>query len=184
MTVVRKIVTIAMALSVAWGATGCAPTNSTAQPAESEAVEENPYGGFPVDLPAADEIVLSVSNGTDTVDYSMAELIELSTTEITILEPFVEKKQTFSGVPLSYLFEQSGLTASDSVATIALNDYQYVDSVDAFTANNGLLAVLRDGEQIPMDAGGPIRIVFPAETEYFALLDAWNWSLRSIERVE
>ena len=55
MTVVRKIVTIAMALSVAWGATGCAPTNSTAQPAESEAVEENPYGGFPVDLPAADK---------------------------------------------------------------------------------------------------------------------------------
>jgi hypothetical protein len=73
------------------------------------------------------------------------------------------------------------LEPDQQIATIALNDYRYTDSVKAFTASNGLLAVSRDGAPIPMDQGGPIRIVFPEDTPYFSFLDAWNWSLRSIE---
>jgi hypothetical protein len=43
------------------------------------------------------------------------------------------------------------------------------------------LALSRDGEIIAMDQGGPIRIVFPNGQEYSDFLDAWNWSLRTIE---
>lgn len=160
--------------------TGCTAGNAAPEPTES-AASENPYGGFPVDLPAAEDVVLTLSDGSRDVDITMGELIELSTEEFTIIEPFVETEQTFRGVPLDVLFAKIGFESDDSIATIALNDYQYVDTVGAFTSNNGILAVFRDGEQIPMDQGGPIRIVFPSDSGYFTVLDAWNWSLRSIE---
>jgi hypothetical protein len=143
-------------------------------------VAQNPYGGFPVDPPAADEVVLTIS-GAENRDYTMGELVDAATQEITILEPFVKRVETFKGVPLSVLFNENGLTSSSQVTTIALNDYRYTDSVDAFTGSNGILAVSRDGAPIPMDEGGPIRIVFPEDSPYFTFLDAWNWSLRSIE---
>jgi len=143
-------------------------------------VTENPYGGFPVDPPAADEVVLTI-RGSDNRDYTMGELVDTATQEITILEPFVQQVETFRGIPLSVLFNENGLASDSQVTTIALNDYRYTDSVDAFTDSDGILAVSRDGAPIPMDEGGPIRIVFPEGSPYFTFLDSWNWSLRSIE---
>jgi hypothetical protein len=160
--------------------TGCgseSPENSV-----EASVEENPYGGFPVDPPAPNEVVLTVT-GSSSRDYTMSELENLATSEITILEPFAQQTETFRGVPLADLFDESGLQAEQQVATIALNDYRYADSVDAFVSSDGILAVSRNGGPIPMDQGGPIRIIFPEGSPYYSFLDAWNWSLRSIEPV-
>jgi hypothetical protein len=161
--------------AISIGLTGC---GSDAESSEVVAAE-NPYGGFPIDPPAIDEVVLTVT-GAQSRDYTMGELDELATQEVTILEPFVKQEETFRGVPLSELFQDNGIPSGSQITTIALNDYRYTDSVEAFTASNGLLAVSRDGQAIPMDEGGPIRIIFPEGTPYFTFLDAWNWSLRSI----
>ena len=178
----RSRITATLAIAVLSSAmlAGCTAGNAAPEATES-AANENPYGGFPVDLPVAEDVVLTLSDGTHDVDITMGELIDLSTEEFTIVEPFVETEQTFRGVALDELFAKIGFESGDSIATIALNDYQYVDTAGAFTSNDGILAVFRDGEQIPMDQGGPIRIVFPSDSEYFTVLDAWNWSLRSIE---
>lgn len=157
---------------------GCATTTDAA-PAPSASASENPYGGFPVDPPAADEVVLTVV-GTTSIDYTYAELEEMATQQFEIMEPFVNQDQSFSGVPLAELFAASGIAPGDTVDTIALNDYHYSDAAEKFEGANGILAVLRDGEPIPMDAGGPIRIVFPSDSSYFDFVDAWNWSIRSI----
>lgn len=74
--------------------------------------------------------------------------------------------------------------AGARIETIALNDYRYADTVGQWVDNDALLAVLRDGELIPMDQGGPIRIVFAEDSPAYELLDAWNWSLRSIVVVD
>jgi hypothetical protein len=161
--------------AIAMGLTGCGSDTASSDVVAAE----NPYGGFPIDPPAADEVVLTIT-GSQSRDYTMGELDELATQEVTILEPFVKQVETFRGVPLSELFLDNGISSGSQVATIALNDYRYTDSVDAFTASSGLLAVSRDGKAIPMDEGGPIRIIFPEGTPYFTFLDAWNWSLRSI----
>lgn len=176
----RSMMIVAIAILIA--VTGCSSQQDTsdATPSEDLAAAENPYGGFPVDPPAADEVVLTIT-GTAARDYTMGELLESASQEVTILEPFVQQVETFQGIPLSELFSDNGLSAGSQVTTIALNDYRYTDSVEAFTNSNGILAVSRDGEPIPMDEGGPIRIVFPEGTPYFTFLDAWNWSLRSIE---
>lgn len=145
--------------------------------------DESAYGGFAIDPPAPDEVVLTI-DGASTVDFTYAELQQLATVEISIREPFVKLEQSFTGVPLGDLLAIAGVEDDATIETIALNDYRYTDTVGQWTGNDALLAVFRDGEQIPMDQGGPIRIVFDESSPAFQLLDAWNWSLRSIVVVD
>jgi hypothetical protein len=137
------------------------------------------YGGFPVDPPAADEVVLTLI-GSRTVELTMGELDALAVREVTFVEPFVKVEQTFRVVPLADLLELAGIGSGETVDTIALNDYRYSDTVRALLDAGALLAVARDAGPIPMDAGGPIRLVFDVDSSYYGFLDAWNWSLRSI----
>ena len=137
------------------------------------------YGGFPVDPPGPDEVVLTLE-GARTVDLTMAELDALAQRQVTFVEPFVKAEQSFRTVPLAELLALAGIAPEDTVDTIALNDYRYRDTVAALVAADALLAVERDGAPIPMNAGGPIRLVFDVGSGYHDFLDAWNWSLRSI----
>jgi hypothetical protein len=177
-------------LSIVFLLTGCAGANAPATDAASPSAsasasaEENPYGGFAVANPAANEVILTVKGASKTIDLSITDLKKFETQEITIMEPFVKANQTFVGVPLSELFDAAGIQATDKVSSLALNDYKYDDQASKFTASKGMIAFLRDGSEIPMDQGGPIRIVFPSGTPYFDFLDAWNWSIRTISVVE
>jgi hypothetical protein len=140
------------------------------------------YGGFPIDPPADDEVVLTLV-GSRTVELTMGELDALAVDEVTFIEPFVKVEQSFRVIPLADLFELAGITPRDPVDTIALNDYRYSDTARALLDADALLAVGRDGGPIPMDEGGPIRLVFDTGSGYHGFLDAWNWSLRSIRVV-
>jgi hypothetical protein len=157
--------------------TAAPPAVVTPEP-EGDAV----YGGFLIDPPAPDEVVLTLE-GARTVELTMAELDGLALQEVTFVEPFVKVEQRFRVVALADLLELAGIGPGDTVDTIALNDYRYRDEVSALLAADALLAVARDGEAIPMDAGGPIRLVFASDSSYHGFLDAWNWSLRSIRVV-
>jgi hypothetical protein len=166
---------------------GCAAPASTEGPVEAESsvtvVDADVYGSFPVDPPAPDEIVLTLV-GSRTVELTMAELEALARREVTLVEPFVKATQTFRVVALAELLELAGITPRETVDTIALNDYRYRDGVRALLDAEALLAVERDGEPIPMDAGGPIRLVYDTASTYYGFLDAWNWSLRRVEVVD
>lgn len=162
-----------LAVSLALAACG----SPTAE--EAPAADGDVYGGFPVDPPAPDEVVLTLVGATE-VDLTMAELEAWATTEVRFLEPFVRVEQTFTVVPLAELLPLAGIGPGDTVDTIALNDYRYRDDVGVLLAADALLAVGRDGGPIPMNAGGPIRLVFDAGSSYHGFLDAWNWSLRTI----
>ena len=168
------------------GLSGCAasPAESSANVSPSARATENPYGGFPVDPPAADEIILTIVGPKETDEYTMPQLEALASDPVTIFEPFVKAEQTFSGVSLKTLFDAAGISSGDKVSTIALNDYKYDDTASSLTGNKGILAISRDSQVIPMDQGGPIRIIFPTNTKYFSFLDAWNWSLRTIKVIK
>lgn len=183
MITVRPLaVSRAGALVVLLGAllSGCSAQVDTPAPSSSD---ENAYGGFPIDPPASDEIVLTIEAG-ETIDFTYAELQELASVEISIREPFVDEQQSFTGVPLAELLDRAGVPADARIETVALNDYRYADSVAQWVDSDALLAVFRDDELIPMDQGGPIRIVFAEDSSAFELLDAWNWSLRTITVVD
>jgi len=179
----NKAVTSALvALGLLVALTGCSAASATPTPSQTpSASATNPYGGgFTVDAPKSTDVVLTVT-GTKTVDYTMGELQKMATESLTIVEPFVKKQQTFTGVPLKTLLDSAGIAVGEKVNTIALNEYQFADTVANLEGNSAVLAVTRDGGPIPMDQGGPIRLVFPKGTKYFSYLDAWNWSLRTIK---
>ena len=175
----KKLIVSAAAIGALLVLTGCAgATEATPTPTASAT---NPYGGgFTVDAPKANDVVLTVT-GTKTVDYTMGQLDKLATEHITIVEPFVKKSQSFDGVPLKTLLDAAGISVGEKVNTIALNEYEFADTVANLETNHAILAVKRDGADIPMDQGGPVRLVFNTDSKYFAYLDAWNWSLRTIK---
>jgi hypothetical protein len=156
---------------------GCGGSAPVTSPTEAP---ENPYGGFPIDPPADDEVVLSI-DGNPGLELTYAEMQARATVTYDIVEPFVARAESFTGVLLSDLAQEAGLPADAQVTTLALNGYEYADSLATLVDSDAMIAVFRDGEIIPMDEGGPIRLIFPAGSAYYEFLDAWNWSLRNIE---
>lgn len=169
----------ALALIAAAVLAGCAATPEPTEPTPTE----NSYGGFAVDPPADDEVILTIE-GDSVIDFTYGELQRLADVEVDIVEPFVDRQQSFTGVPLAELLDRAGIAPDERVETVALNDYRYSDTALGWASNGAILAVFRDDELIPMDQGGPIRIVFAADSPAFGTLDAWNWSLRTIAVVD
>ncbi len=172
---------IAIALSALLLLTGCSTSSKSSEVTPTPSASSNPYGaGFVVDPPADSDVVLTI-NGATTKDFTMGQITALADEEITIMEPFVKMEQSFKVVKIEKLIQGLGFKPTDTLSTVALNDYAFPDTVANFTKNNAYIAVSRDGSAIPMDQGGPIRIVFASDSGYFANLDAWNWSIRTIE---
>lgn len=165
--------------------TGCGsaktPTASTSTSSPTPSVSPtNPYGAAPIDPPSATDPLLTISKGTNSSSLTMAQLLALGTSDISIYEPFVKQRQTFTVIPLIKIFALASISGTDSVATKALNDYVYTNTAAKFIAAKGYLAIKRNGTDIPFDQGGPIRIVFPDDSSWSKFLDPWNWSLSSI----
>lgn len=144
------------------------------------AAEKNPYGTSTVDPAGPNEIIFSVSKGSRKADFTVSRLLKMKSTTITIYEPFVKKRQTFTVIPMKNFFALVGIAGNDKVVTTALNDYIYANSAAKFNAANAYIAIKRDGSPIPYDQGGPIRLVFSDQSKWAKFLDAWNWSLVSI----
>jgi hypothetical protein len=100
--------------------------------------------------------------------------------KISIYEPFLKKRQSFSVIPLKSLFNLAGISGKDRVKTIALNDYVFTESAENFIEADTYLAIKVNGQPIGYDQGGPIRLIFSDKSKWSKNLDAWNWSLASI----
>lgn len=166
------------------GATPSSPSASSSGPCDSGASPaENPYGGVAVDPPAADEPVLVAVDGDGAeTSLTIGQLEALGTEEIQINEPFVKSCQTFTAVPLAAVLKAADIpTSAGTLSTVALNDYVYDGSIPELVQGDALIAIERAGQEIPVDQGGPIRIIFPDDSPMASNLDAWNWSLMRIE---
>jgi hypothetical protein len=144
------------------------------------ATTANPYGAAAIDPPAANEVILTLGHKGKLRKFRFEDLLQLKNSTITIHEPFVKKNQSFTVVPLKALFASVGITSSEMVQTKALNDYIYSNRASEFLKADGYLAIKRNGQVIPYDQGGPIRIIFPNTSKWSTFLDPWNWSLMSI----
>jgi hypothetical protein len=141
---------------------------------------ENPYGTSKIDPAAPNEVILSITKGKQKADFAYPRLLKLKHSTISIYEPFLKKRQTFTVIQLKTLFNFVGISGKDKVVTKALNDYIFTATAADFISAQGYLAIKRDGVAIAYDQGGPIRIVFPDNSKWSKNLDAWNWSLASI----
>lgn len=140
----------------------------------------NPYGTSTIDPAAPNETILVISKGSRRAEFASIRLNRLKSSEISIYEPFVKKREKFTVIPLKTFFTLVGISGRDKVVTRALNDYTFTAEADQFIAAGAYLAIKVNGKDIGYDEGGPIRIVFSDKSKWAKNLDAWNWSIASI----
>jgi hypothetical protein len=140
----------------------------------------NPYGTTTVDPAAPNEVILTISKGDRSAEFSYSRLLKMKQSTITIYEPFLKKRQSFTVVQLKSLFNFAGISGDDKVITTALNDYIFTAKASQFVSAGAYIAIKRNGSAIGYDQGGPIRIVFADDSKWAKNLDAWNWSLERI----
>ena len=183
LTAIAGITSICVALVLL---AGCSSTNESAEKSAPKATAptttaKNPYGDpIKVDPPGPNDVVLTVTGPAAKKTYTLAAISGIGAKTLTIKEPFVKRTETFSAVPLESLLTPSGISGDQKVDTVALNEYVYSASAKSLVDGGALLAVSLDGNPIPIDQGGPIRIIFPDGSPGASNLDAWNWSLSSI----
>jgi DMSO/TMAO reductase YedYZ molybdopterin-dependent catalytic subunit len=88
----------------------------------------------------------------------------------------------FTGVDLKRVLDSVGVPATaTSIHVTALDDYQVDLTMDEIRSGEIVLATRQDGAAIPLDKGGPTRIVFGPGVASGQNPDEWIWSLALIE---
>ena len=141
----------------------------------------NPYGGTNIDPLPATATIFTVTNGKKSINYSKNDLLKIKSSVISIFEPFVQKRQSFTVIPLDYFLGKSGISSSVTIDTVALNDYIFSEKSANFSKAKAYIAIARFGKDIPYNQGGPLRLIYAANSSWSKNLSAWNWSLRSIK---
>jgi hypothetical protein len=166
---------------------GDATTSSPAPVSEWEDVSAGTISaGDPIPAPE-DEPILSISglisntNRSDEISIDLPTLEKMPLVKFEAFEPFEERNMTFEGVLMADLMEIAGADTKASEAHFtALDDYEFTIPLEDIRRTRVLLATMADGEHMTVEDGGPIRIVFPPDSELGQNPDAWIWNVEII----
>jgi hypothetical protein len=126
---------------------------------------------------------ISATNSGGALVLDRATIEQLSVHQVELYEPWVKKDMMFRGVWLQDLLAVAGVAPGATRLHItALDDYAVDISLADIKAGGIMLATRTgDGSVIPIDEGGPTRIVFMDDVKAGANADQWVWSLKSID---
>lgn len=182
---------LAGALAGACGAGAAEPPDPAAAsvPSATRVVEEpvvRPGDAVPAPSGAAVLTVsgrISVTNDGTVLRLDPAALDQLGRVQAHVYEPWVKKALDFQGVWLDDLLDVAGINpAASTVHLTALDDYQVDLSVADVMAGGVLLATRTgDGAPIPVEDGGPTRVVFVGGVPVGSSAEKWIWSLSTID---
>jgi hypothetical protein len=142
----------------------------------------------PLPAPTGERVLRIAGVKTGNVSATVTELDfktldRAATDEITIVEPFVKRKMTFTGIRMAELLQRAGVDPSArNLYMHALDDY-HVDLPIAGLKDAGFVATRVDGKKLPIAKGGPIRLLFTGKGKLARDTDNWIWSFDSA-RVE
>ncbi len=186
-----RLAHLLLTAAIAVTATACAADEPEATPAFEVVTEASITPGDDVPAPSG-EIVLTITGDIDVTNdgnslaFDMATLEELGTVAYTVDDAqALGREVRFTGVLLSDVLAVAG-AADDATTlhTVALNDYAVDIPVQDAADYPVLIATAADGDRMPVDAYGPVRVVYP----YHAFdLDPveydprWNWQLAEID---
>lgn len=128
---------------------------------------------------------IGTTNVGKTLQFDMATLERLGLFEYQADDYQAEGKiVTFRGPLLSTILEVAKVGGhAKTLSTVALNDYKADVPISDADAYPVLMATTVDGDRMPVDKYGPVRIVYPNLDHEFdkTVYDArWVWQLRSI----
>ena len=118
----------------------------------------------------SDKVILSVSgrieafnkNGSAEFDRAMLEALGMERFETTT--PWYNGPVKFEGVRMQKLMQAVG-ASGESVTAVALNDYTTDIPLADFERYGVLLAMKRDGNEMPVRDKGPLFIVYPYDSK-------------------
>jgi len=125
---------------------------------------------------------ISNTNDGDVLQLGADTLDEFGVLKVRLYEPWAKKRLGFQGVWLADVLRIAGVEKSArGVHLVALDDFQ-VDLTMAEIAAGGIFLATKSnvGSPIPIDQGGPTRIVFMDGVKAGANADQWIWSLKDI----
>ena len=153
-------------------------------PSAAPAAAAEPVAVKPLPAPTGERVlrIAGVKNGNvsaTVTELDFKTLDRAATDEITIVEPFVKRKMTFTGIPMAELLQRAGVDPSARELYMhALDDY-HVDLPIAGLKDAGFLATRLDGKKIPIAKGGPVRLLFSGSGKLARDTDNWIWSFDS-----
>jgi len=118
-------------------------------------------------------------NGGQPIAADLASFDALPTQRLTIVEPFVKKSMSFTGVGFADLLSAAKATGK-SVTIHALDDFTATVDIAVLREAGVLLATRADGKAIEVKAGGPVRLIFPPSSEAGKDTNLWVWSIDQI----
>lgn len=125
---------------------------------------------------------LGAANQGEDVALDRRTLARLAQVQLSTYEPWVKRDISFRGVWLSDVLALAGADGAAEVRVVALDDYEVAFDAADLRAGGILLATSDgDGADIPVEEGGPTRIIFQRGVRAGVNADQWIWSLRSIE---
>jgi hypothetical protein len=129
------------------------------------------------------KVVLRVRGGARggegrTTALDLATLERLPRVRLTVAEPFRKRDMTFEGVPVGELLSIAGApTGATRLYLHALDDYHVTLPLRGLAGSGAILATRAEGRAIPIEEGGPVRLMFPARAELGTNTDNWIWSV-------
>jgi hypothetical protein len=171
----RRLARTLALLLVCATAAGCAASPATSGPTPLP-------DAFSDGVPApTEQVVLTVVTEDGDTDWDLSTLGLLAQQDLTIVEPFVDEEHTYTGPLWADVLRASGvdLDGGREARLVALDDYVAEIPTDVESLDGVLLASREDGEEIPIAAGGPIRLIWPPENPGAENNNNWIWSIRS-----
>lgn len=117
-------------------------------------------------------------DGTAQFDRSMLEALGM--VSFTTSTPWYSEPTEFEGVPLEKLMDAVGAQGTEVDAT-ALNDYHATLPISDFKTFGTILALKRDGKDMPIRDKGPLFIVYPYDSD--PRLQTQDYYARSVWQV-
>jgi hypothetical protein len=189
----RSIRLAALALVAALAVAGCGgegePSPAAAPDASVPLVVDDGSlaAGEKVGAPKG-EVVLTMTgaigerNNGKNLELDLASLEQMRRVRLEATEPFLKRRVMFEGVLLSDLLAVAGVPETASkVSLTALDDYKVDFKLADVRSSQMLLATRADGNRMPVDRSGPIRVVFPDASSLGRNPDLWIWSVSTME---
>jgi hypothetical protein len=126
---------------------------------------------------------ITATNQNSGLALDLPTVERLAIHQVRLYEPWTKQDTDFRGVWLQDLLALAGVKSDAAkLHIVALDDYT-VDLTMADIRTGGIMLATRagDGSTLPVDKGGPTRIVFLNGVKAGANADQWIWSIKAID---
>ncbi len=147
--------------------------------------------GDAIPAPSGEAIVtisgaISAKNSGETLVLDMATLEKFGLVKYDVNDPWLNAKNTYTGVLMSEFLKIIGASPSaTTVVLTALDDYQVEIPIADIQKWPILLATQTNDEYMTLENNGPTRIIYPfddySEIDQVATKDLWVWNIKTIE---